>query len=404
MLRVGTTGDYPPFSVARAGEFEGFDLAVARLYARERFRWPDLIADLRAGRFDLAMGGITMRPERAVAGVFTRPIARAGAVVLTRSDAPRIERPGLRLGVNAGGHLERVALRLFPEAVLVRTTDNGQLPRLLSDGIADAVLTDEIEAGVIARDLPAARRGEPLTRDAKAYFGNDGALVGDLDRWLRGREADGTLAALRESWLGQPERRSMAGSDLDALLAAIDLRLAFMPAVAAAKRAAGRAIEDPAQEARVIEAARVQAVAHGLAPDPVEALFRAVIAAAREVQHRFVAHPWSIEPMDLEHEARPAIARLSDEIVARAGDLLVAGGIPSGLDPDEIARALDPSWASPAARLAIARAIIALRPACQKTDVCKRSLTPLEAARRRGRGDKDPKSRANTETSALSLR
>src|SRR5439155_18654093 len=120
--------------------------------------------------------------------------------------------------------------------------------------------------------------------------------------------------------------------------------------------------------------------------------------------HRFVAHPCSIEPMDLEHEARPAIARLSDEIVARAGDLLVAGGIPSGLDPDEIARALDPSWASPAARLAIARAIIALRPACQKTDVCKRSLTPLEAARRRGRGDKDTKSRANTETSALSLR
>jgi ABC-type amino acid transport substrate-binding protein len=61
------------------------------------------------------MGGVTMRPERAVAGTFTRPITRAGAVVLVPAGGtPRIDRPGLRLGVNAGGHLERLAGRLFP--------------------------------------------------------------------------------------------------------------------------------------------------------------------------------------------------------------------------------------------------------------------------------------------------
>src|SRR2546426_9256111 len=37
---------------------------------------------LAAGRFDLAMGGVTLRPERAVAGVFTRPVAEAGAGVV----------------------------------------------------------------------------------------------------------------------------------------------------------------------------------------------------------------------------------------------------------------------------------------------------------------------------------
>jgi len=304
-----------------------------------------------------------MRPERAVAGVFTRPVARSGAIVLAGPGTSAIEGRGLRLGVNAGGHLERTALRLFPDAILVRTTDNGRLPGLLADGTADAVLTDEVEAGVIGKALPAARRGEPLTHDAKAYLGTDSALVAALDRWLRAREADGTIAALRGRWLRQQSKRtpSAAMSDLDALVADIDLRLAFMPAVADAKRAAGRPIEDSAQEARVIEGARRSALAHGLAQDPVAMLFGAIIAAARDIQHRFLARPWPVDALDLERDARPAIARLSDEIVARAGDLLEAGGLPSGIDPDAIASTLDPSWATPADRLAIARAILGLR-------------------------------------------
>ena len=388
MLRVGTAGDYPPFTVARDGGFDGFDLDVARRYAHDRgrrlevvrFRWPDLVADLRAGRFDLAMGGVTLRPERAVAGTFTRPVARTGAMLVTLPGGAAIGRPGLRLGVNAGGHLERVALRLFPDAILVRTADNRRLPGLLVDRDADAVLTDDAEAAVLAGELPGARAGEPLTRDAKAYLGRDPALVADLDEWLRAREADGTLPALRARWLG-PAGGSAAASDLEALVADIDLRLAFMPAVAAAKRAAGRAIEDPAQEARVIAAAREAAARRGLASDPVEALFRAIVAAARDVQRRFVAHPWPVDPMDLEREARPAIARVSDEIVARAAELVSRGARP---EADAVAAALDPSWAAGPDRLAIARAVTGLRMASQK-NVCKRRLTPLEAGPHGGR-------------------
>ena len=58
VLRVGTSGDYAPFSSAGEGRSpSGFDIAVARAYAQERglglefvsFRWPDLVRDL-AGR------------------------------------------------------------------------------------------------------------------------------------------------------------------------------------------------------------------------------------------------------------------------------------------------------------------------------------------------------------------
>ena len=61
-LRVGSSDDYAPFSQAgEGGERSGFDVEVARRYAKERglevefvrFRWPDLLRDLEAGRFDL---------------------------------------------------------------------------------------------------------------------------------------------------------------------------------------------------------------------------------------------------------------------------------------------------------------------------------------------------------------
>src|SRR5262249_56427132 len=67
-LRVGTSGDYAPFSFRRDGEFVGLDVDVARRFARDSrralvivpFRWPDLVDDLRAGRFEVAMGGVTV--------------------------------------------------------------------------------------------------------------------------------------------------------------------------------------------------------------------------------------------------------------------------------------------------------------------------------------------------------
>src|SRR5437870_4347113 len=149
-LRVGTSGDYPPFSLAHDGRLEGLDVEIARRFAHDGgrrlelvpFRWPELTRDLAEGRFDLAMGGVTLRPERAVAGVFTRPVVEAGAVVLAHQRLdPRSS--WLRLGVNAGGHLERLAARLFPHALLVRTHDNRALGALLTSGAADAILAGE---------------------------------------------------------------------------------------------------------------------------------------------------------------------------------------------------------------------------------------------------------------------
>src|SRR5690349_5946216 len=65
-LRVGTSGDYAPFSVRREdGALGGFDVELAERLASDLglslrwvpFRWPELSARMSAGEFDVVMGG-----------------------------------------------------------------------------------------------------------------------------------------------------------------------------------------------------------------------------------------------------------------------------------------------------------------------------------------------------------
>jgi cyclohexadienyl dehydratase len=381
LLRVGTSGDYPPFSRAVQDSVEGFDIEVARRFAHDTgrrvefvpFRWHALAADLAADRFDIAMSGVTMRPERVLAGTYTRPVVESGAVLLARpgvaSKPSDVDRTAVRIGVNAGGYLERLARRMFPRALVQPVDDNLSLTRLLDTGGADAVLLDDIEADAVAGTVPEAHRLGPLTHDHKAYLGRDPALVAELDAWLGTHEADGSLAALRAQWLGERRAllRTRAESDRDALVAFLDLRLALMPMVAAAKERAQLPVEDPSRERQVLDAAVAAAQAHDLEADAVAALFRAQIAAGRVIQQAYLMAPPGrrplADPADLEHELRPALSRVSGEILARAADVVAAPEHAQLLDASGIADALDPVLTPLAARADIGRAVAALRPA-----------------------------------------
>jgi cyclohexadienyl dehydratase len=380
VLRVGSSGDYAPFSMRDEVDWIGFDVEVARRFAHDtgrrvefvEFRWPALELDLAANRFDVAMSGVTMRPWRARVGTFTRPIARVGAIVLVRPGLARtlaeLDVAGHRVGVNQGGYLERVARRLFRRADIVPVGDNRQLAAELRRGAVDALVSDELEAPIFRRVVPDADAIGPLTNDRKAYLARDAALADELDAWLRAREVDGSLAAFRARMLG-PQwgvPHDATASDLDALLALIELRLAFMPSVALAKEQRGLPTTDAAQEADVVARARERAVLVGAPPERVVALFDALVAAARHIQDAFRALPAAgrpaVEAMDLESEARPALARISATIVDRAADVARGKANPVRPTPAVIADALDASLAPPDDRLAIATAVAALLP------------------------------------------
>ena len=335
-MRVGTSADYAPFSIIDGdGVRRGFDVQLAQAFADAHgytlewvpFRWPELAKDLAASRFDFAASGVTIRADRALLGGFTVPIAVTGTVVLARPEAALgpddLDRPGLALAVNAGGHLEKVARLLFPAADLRAIADNAAVLAALETGEVDAIVTDSAEAVYWEQSPILPVRFGPFTRDRKAWlFAPDRLeLAREANAWLVDREADGTLARMRAAaGLAEVGRPALA---LNALVTAMAERLALMPAVAEAKRLSGSPVHVPEREEIVIEravsAARAAAFASGLpgADDAaVEAFFRELMAAAGAIQEAVLAGPAASpgEVPDLDAELRPALLRIGDRI------------------------------------------------------------------------------------------
>lgn len=299
-LRVASSGDYRPFSIAtNFGDVSGFDTAIAHRFARDSgrtvtfvpLRWPQLIDDARADRFDVAMSGVTMRADRTLDVLFSRPYAVTGAVVIVRRDRAgeldtleAIDRQGARLAVNRGGHLERVTRARFRQATIVTVDDNTKLADLVLAGEVDAVVSEEYEAAAWPQETLVVL--EPFTRDRKAYAVvlARADLLDELNAWLAARESDGWLNDERRRWLGERALWTPEQACFEAIAAAIDMRIQLMPWVAAAKRERGLPIEDRAQEERVVEGARKQALEVGLTAEAVAILFRDLIVAAKDVQ------------------------------------------------------------------------------------------------------------------------
>src|SRR5690606_9837300 len=183
----------------------------------------------------------------------------------------------------------------FPQAELVALDDNRALGAALAEGRADAVVTDSFERGHLGLPADVPTRCEPPA-DRKVIWvaPAQAAELGPwLDAWLAEHEAD--LQALRRRWLGAPAPRS----ELDHLLDLLARRLAYMPAVAAWKRAHGQPIEDPAREAQVLAAARTAAAAEGLDGASAERLVALQIALAKELQARAGDEPPEGPALDL---------------------------------------------------------------------------------------------------------
>ncbi len=304
VLRIGTSGDYPPFSKAGSG----FDIEVGKRLAEALdhevewvpFAWPDLQAKIAANAFDVAMSGVTLRPDRSLVGYMTRAVASGGPCVLGEAEPKRV-------AVNRGGILERWAREQFGAARLQTVDDNLALPVLLERGEVDAIVTDSFEVAHFAKPgWP--KRCEPA-RDRKVYWVSPARadeLGPRIDRWIAAHEAE--LDALRATWFGRAAPRD----DAQHLVDLLERRLSLMPSVAAYKRAHGLAVEDKAREAVVLQESMDGAAALGLSRDSVRALFAEQIALSKAVQARAA----TADAIDLDAVLRPALSRLGERILA----------------------------------------------------------------------------------------
>lgn len=214
-LRVGTTGDYAPFSVERNGRYTGIDIDMARNLAAAlgvklvlvHTTWPHLMRDLRAGRYDIAMGGVSRNTARERYGYFSTPYYHGGKAAIARcSDAAKytslaaIDRPGVRVIVNPGGTNAAFVRRNIKRAKVITFSNNRKIFDQIIDHKADVMITDSIEVKLQAarhKSLCDTMPGKTLTYLDKAYLmPQDNALKAYVDNWLDLRRKDGTVARI----------------------------------------------------------------------------------------------------------------------------------------------------------------------------------------------------------------
>ena len=224
VLRVGTTGDYKPFSFRNPdGSYVGADIDMAErlgaaLGAKVVFVptvWGRLNQDFADRKFDIAIGGVTDLPDRAALGDFSsvtyvdgkRPIARCADRARFNSIAA-IDRPDVRVVVNPGASNEVFARKNFPDAKLTVFPDNATVFDEIVAGREDVMVTDGIEVdhqAFLHPQLCATAVPAPFTRLEKAYWvQKDPDLLRAVDTWLDGEIRSGAWQKTLDKALATP--------------------------------------------------------------------------------------------------------------------------------------------------------------------------------------------------------
>ena len=208
VLRVGTTGDYAPFSYrpeqnSTSQDWTGIDIDLAQDLARSLgvkvqwvpTTWPKLMNDLKKGQYDIGMSGISISLARQRSAFFSRPYHRGGKTALARcadsekySSLSAIDKPQTRLIVNPGGTNQKFVNSHIHQANIRVHNDNRSIFNELVKHTADVTITDQIEVQLqTARhpELCAAMKEKTLTFSEKAFLlPQDTVWKNYVDTWL----------------------------------------------------------------------------------------------------------------------------------------------------------------------------------------------------------------------------
>ena len=180
-LRVGTPGDYRPFAMKEDSGFAGHDIdvvnAMAAIYGWKvefvQTSWKKMAEDLKANRFDVAVGGITRSPARALFADFLPAYAPFGKVALVNvknknrfKSLDDLNQPDVRVIKNPGGTNEAFVLANLKKAQISTHDKNYEIPGLIAEDKGDVMITENAEAKLYAKKNPklhAAFLDHPLT-------------------------------------------------------------------------------------------------------------------------------------------------------------------------------------------------------------------------------------------------
>ncbi|WP_417585880.1 transporter substrate-binding domain-containing protein [Nitrincola sp.] len=187
-LRVGTTGDYKPFSFLDEGVYKGFDIEMAELMAEAMglnlelvpTSWPTLMDDLKTDKFDIGMSGISRTITRQLQARYSHPYLTYGKTPLIHADnvdrfssVEDIDQADVRIGVNPGGTNQAFVDMTFSKAQVIVIESNLEIPPAVARKDVDVMITDSPEAIFYASNddnLVAPLADSPFTISQLAYI------------------------------------------------------------------------------------------------------------------------------------------------------------------------------------------------------------------------------------------
>jgi cyclohexadienyl dehydratase len=223
VIKIGTPGDYYPFSCRRDDEPEGIDIDILRKFAaytgvKLKFvptTWNRVLDDLLRGSFDIAAGGVAISKQRRKRALFSATYFRTGKAPLTLaknahlySTFDEIDRPGVRVIVNPGGTNEHFARKRLQKATLIVHRDNITVFEKILSGEADVMITDAVEAVVQEDKNPLLKAVNPMKPFTCSHFAfmlgeKEQYLKEVLDAWLVDHGRQGGIKKTIFRWTGR---------------------------------------------------------------------------------------------------------------------------------------------------------------------------------------------------------
>lgn len=220
-LRVGTTGNQPPFSMkAKNGELIGYEVDLAKALAKNmgvklklvEMPFSDLLGALKTGKVDAVMSGMTMTPERNLEVLFAGPYILSGKAILTKSKlieeisaATATTEKKYRIVTLKGSTSVEFVKNYMPkhELILVDNYNDG-VTMVLSDK-ADALVADKPICVITlmknqGKDLVTSDKPLTIEPIGMALPSDDPQFLNLVENYIASLQLSGTLPLLEKMW------------------------------------------------------------------------------------------------------------------------------------------------------------------------------------------------------------
>lgn len=225
-LRVGTTGDFNPFSFRdpRTGQYDGHDIELVTRLAEDMgveiefvaTDWRNLVNGVAAGKYDITTGASYNMGRARTAG-YTLPVIEVGTVpVILRRNADRfrswddIDQQGVDVAVTLGTVFDDQAKALFERATIKRVEPPARDYQEVLSGRTEVSITSTFEASSLAAQYPQLQIVPVESPKFQNAIGilvaqHDQVLINYIDVWITMQRYNGFLDELKAKWLPELE-------------------------------------------------------------------------------------------------------------------------------------------------------------------------------------------------------